>query len=168
MNPVENYFQELCDIRSTGGAQPETSYYPALEKLFNEIGKTLKPKVRAILLLKNMGDGSPDFGLYTSNQFQKGEHKPLQGQHPERGVIEVKSLKDDSWVTADGKQVTKYCGRYGQVLVTNYRDFVFVGQDEEGKSAKLESYRIAGSDANFWAIARHPHQLRRFSAERPQ
>ena len=166
MNPVENYFQELCDIRSTGAGQPETSYYTALERLLDEIGKTLKPKVRAIMLLKNTGDGSPDFGLYTNNQFQKGEHKPLEGQHPERGVIEVKSLKDDSWVTADGKQVTKYWGRYGQVLVTNYRDFVFVGQDAEGKPVKLERYTIAGSEANFWAQAHHPKRAAEQHGER--
>jgi hypothetical protein len=42
------------------------------------------------------------------------------------------------------------------VLVTNYRDFVFVGQDPSGKPVKLETYRLADSEANFWAAAAHP------------
>ena len=46
MSPLETYLQELRDIRSTGGGDPETSYYGPLECLFNEIGKTLRPKVR--------------------------------------------------------------------------------------------------------------------------
>jgi hypothetical protein len=43
MNPVETYFRDLSEIRSTGANVPETSFYGALEKLLNEIGKTLKP-----------------------------------------------------------------------------------------------------------------------------
>jgi hypothetical protein len=55
MEPVEFYLQELAHIRSSGAAVPETSYYGALERSFNEVGKTLKPKVRCILSLKNRG-----------------------------------------------------------------------------------------------------------------
>lgn len=38
MNPVETYFRDLSEIRSTGANVPETSFYGALEKLLNEIG----------------------------------------------------------------------------------------------------------------------------------
>ena len=72
MNPVETYFRDLSEIRSTGANVPETSFYGALEKLLNEIGKTLKPKVRCVLQLANRGAGNPDGGLFTANQFQKG------------------------------------------------------------------------------------------------
>ena len=68
----------------------------------------------------------------------------------------MKSTKDDAWVTADGEQVSRYWGKYRQVLVTNYRDFVLVGQDAEGKFAKLESFRLADSEKAFWAAAAHP------------
>jgi len=46
MNPLETYLRELRDNRATGASVPETSGYPALSNLFNEIGKALKPKVR--------------------------------------------------------------------------------------------------------------------------
>ena len=42
------------------------------------------------------------------------------------------------------------------MLVTNYRDFVLVGQDEDGRPVKLESYRLASNEAEFWSKASHP------------
>ena len=160
MTPLETYLRELRDIRSSGAGVKETSYYPALSNLFNEIGKRLKPRVRCIINLANRGAGIPDGGLFTPDQFQKpSEAEPLPGQLPARGVIEVKSTKDDAWVTADGEQVSRYWGKYRQVLVTNYRDFVLVGQDAEGKFAKLESFHLADSERAFWAAAAHPGSL---------
>jgi Type ISP C-terminal specificity domain/N-6 DNA Methylase len=157
MNPLEAYLTSLRDIRSSGAAVDETSYYGALEALFNEVGKSLKPKVRGIPQLKNRGVGSPDIGFYTEDQYKnKPGQKPLEGQSPARGVVEVKPTSEDAWVTADGEQVSRYWSKYRQVLVTNYRDFVFVGQDPSGKPVKLETYRLADSEANFWAAAAHP------------
>jgi hypothetical protein len=157
MTPLETYLRELRDIRSSGAGVKETSYYPALSNLLNEIGKRLKPRVRCIINLANRGAGIPDGGLFTPDQFQKPfEAEPLPGQLPARGVIEVKSTRDDAWVTADGEQVSRYWGKYRQVLVTNYRDFVLVGQDAEGKFAKLESFHLADSERAFWAAAAHP------------
>jgi len=153
---LEDYFRSLFEIRSTGAATKETSYYPALSNLLNEVGKELKPRVRCILQLANKGAGNPDGGLFTTEQLQKGAAQPLPGQVPSRGVIEVKGTGDDAWVTADGKQVSKYWGEYHQVLVTNYRDFVLVGQDINGKPVKLETYRLAESEAEFWGEAAHP------------
>src|SRR5208282_4325223 len=154
MTPLETYLRELRDVRSSGAAVKETSYYPALSNLFNEIGKHLKPRVRCIINLANRGAGLPDGGLFTAEQFQKpSEAEPLPGQPPARGVIEVKSTKDDAWVTAEGEQVSRYWGKYRQVLVTNYRDFVLVGQDAEGKATKLETYRLAPSESQFWKAA---------------
>jgi len=160
MTPLETYLRELRDIRSTGAAVKETSYYPALGNLFNEVGKTLKPKVRCILTLANRGAGLPDGGLFTPDQFQKpSDSEPLPGQIPARGVIEIKSTGDDAWVTADSEQVTRYWRKYRQVLVTNYRDFVLVGQDAEGKAVKLESFRLAENEKAFWAAASAPRAL---------
>ena len=160
MTPLETYLRELRDIRSSGAAVKETSYYPALSNLFNEVGKRLKPRVRCIINLANRGAGIPDGGFFTPDQFQKpSEAEPLPGQLPARGVIEVKSAKDDAWVTSDGEQVSRYWGKYRQVLVTNYRDFVLVGQDAEGKFAKLESFHLADGEKAFWAAAAHPGSL---------
>jgi hypothetical protein len=64
-DPTATYLQDLRDIRSSGAGVKETSYYGALSNLFNEIGKTLKPKVRCIINLANRGAGLPDGGLFT-------------------------------------------------------------------------------------------------------
>jgi hypothetical protein len=60
MTPFETYLTNLNEIRSTGAAVPETSYYGALETFLNEIGKTLKPRVRCVLNIQNRGAGIPD------------------------------------------------------------------------------------------------------------
>jgi len=157
MTPLETYLRELRDIRSTGAGVEEESYYHPLAALLNEVGKKLKPKVKCVLQLANRGAGKPDGGLFTADQFEHlSDAEPLPGQLPARGAIEVKPTKDDAWVTAEAKQVTKYWNRYRQVLVTNYRDFVLVGQDSESNPAILETYRLAESDKAFWQAAAAP------------
>ena len=160
VSAIENYLKELRDIRSMGGAVKETAYYPALANLLTDVGKKLKPKVRCVMGLQNRGAGFPDGGLFTAEQFPKPtDEEPLPGQLPSRGVIEVKPVKEDAWVTAEGEQVTRYWGEYRQVLVTNYRDFVLVGQDAEGRPAKLEPFRLADNEKAFWSAAVHPRSL---------
>jgi hypothetical protein len=138
MHPLETYLRDLHDIRSTGAAVKETSYYPPLANLLNAVGQTIKPRVRCVINLRNQGAGMPDGGLFTPDQFQKGAEEPLDDQPPSRGAIECKSTKDNAWVTADTEQVSKYWNKYHQVLVTNYRDFVLVGQDTDGWPIKLD------------------------------
>ncbi len=157
MGALEEYFRGLKDIRSSGAGVPETSYYTPLANLFDAVGKPFKPKVQSILQLANRGVGLPDGGLFTKEQLNAGNlNEPLLGQPPSRGVIEVKPTSDDAWVTAESSQVTNYWNKYRQVLVTNYRDFVLVGQDDQGKPVKLESYRLASSEADFWGKVAHP------------
>ena len=151
----------MVQIRSTGGATSETSYYSALENLLNEIGGTLKPAVICNGQLRNQGAGHPDFGLYSQNQCSKGEPKPGQGEKPERGVVEVKGLADDTWLTAGTKQVSKYWNAYRLVLVTNYRDFLLIGEDANGQPAKLETFRLANSEAEFWSRVATPQKYAR-------
>jgi hypothetical protein len=64
MNLLEDYLRELHEIRSSGSAVKETSYYPALSNLLNGIGKTLKPRVRCVINIKNRGAGLPDGGFF--------------------------------------------------------------------------------------------------------
>nr|WP_316788536.1 hypothetical protein [Thermoleptolyngbya oregonensis] len=81
MNPFEAYIRDLQEIRATGAAVKETSYYGALETLLNELGKTLKPKVRCVMQLRNIGRaGMPDGGLFTASQFQR--RSPILQHHP--------------------------------------------------------------------------------------
>jgi hypothetical protein len=96
---VAAYFSDLRDKRGLGAGTPERSYYPAAAKLLDAIGDQLRPKVLCLSDLGNTGAGQPDFGLYVTNQVQKGE--PRKGQVPERGVIEMKPVKDDAWLTAN-------------------------------------------------------------------
>lgn len=157
MDPVEAYFRDIRDIRSTGAGVPETSYYGSLERLLNAVGKTLTPKVRAVINLANRGAGIPDGGLFTASQFQRGATAaPAAGATPERGVIEVKPTHDDALVTSRGSQVSRYWKRYGLVLVTNYRDFVLVGKDPNGNAVKLETFRLTTNEAGFWALVQEP------------
>jgi hypothetical protein len=159
MHPLETYLRDLRDIRSTGAGVNETSYYSSLANLLNEVGKSLKPRVRCVINLKNQGAGMPDGGLFTPDQFQRGADEPLQGQPPGRGAIECKGTKDDAWVTAKGEQVTEYWKKYRQVLVTNYRDFVLVGQDDAGWAVVRETFRLSASEKAFWQAAAKPAAL---------
>ena len=144
---VEDYFADIARIRASGGATPERSYYPPLNNLLNAIGDTLRPKVSCVTELGKSGADHPDLGLYSAKQTRKGN--PIEGQTPERGVVEVKPWTDDAWLTADSAQVSKYWGRFRLVLVTNMRDFVLLGEDNAGNPVKLETFRLAESAADF-------------------
>ena len=151
---VEDYLSDLRKIRSSGGATGERSYYPPLTNLLNAVGSMLKPKVFCVSELAQQGAGHPDLGLYAAKQMQRG--RQLDGQLPEGGVVEVKPVGDDAWLTADGDQVSRYWDRYQLVLVTNTRDFVLLGEDAQGRPAKLETFRLAGSAAAFESKLQHP------------
>jgi hypothetical protein len=155
---IRTYLQRMAEIRGTGGATSETSYYSALENLLNDLGKLLDPAVVCNGQLKSTGAGHPDFGLYSRRQCINGAPKPGQGEVPERGVIEVKPLGDNSWQTSQSKQATKYFDHYRLVLITNYREFRLIGEDEAGKPIEREFFRLAADEASFWALAAHPQK----------
>ena len=157
---VEAYFADLRRVRASGGATGERSNYGPLTGLLNAVGATLKPRVFCVGELADQGAGHPDFGLYTTGQVQRGRSR--EGQAPERGVVEVKPVGDDAWLAAAGGQVSRYWGRYRQVLATNTRDFVLVGEDAAGRPARLESFRLAASAEEF---ARRLEKPRVFARE---
>ena len=156
---VESYLADLRRVRASGGATGERSYYPALANLLNAVGSTLKPKVFCVGELAEQGAGHPDFGLYAARQTQRGRLR--EGQTPERGVVEVKPVDDDAWLTAAGDQVSRYRGRYGLVLVTNTRDFVLLGEDAAGNPVRLETFRLAESAERFEALLETPRAFAR-------
>ena len=151
---VEAYFSHLRLVRTSGGATDERSLYVPLANLLNAIGGALRPKVFCVQELADQGVGHPDFGLYSTQQVQKG--KPKSGQKPERGVIEVKPVAADAWLTAASDQVSGYWQGYRQVLVTNARHFVLMGEDNAGHPVRLESLRLADSATQFDAKLEHP------------
>ena len=151
---VEDYLSDLRRIRASGAGTGETSYYPPLTNLLNAVGGSLKPRVFCINQVAQQGAGHPDLGLFAAKQVSRGQ--PKQGQLPEGGVVEVKPATDDAWLTADSAQVSRYWGLYRLVLVTNTHDFVLLGEDAHGNSAKLETFRLAGSADDFETKLQHP------------
>ena len=109
--------------------------------------------------LSTTGAGHPDFGLYTARQVQRG--RPREGQLPERGVVEVKPITEDAWLTAESDQVSGYWGRYRLVLVTNYRDLVLLGEDAAGRPTKLETFRLAATPEEFVSRLGRPRAFAR-------
>jgi type I restriction-modification system DNA methylase subunit len=146
---VEAYLRGLSEKRNTGATTKERSYYGVLENLLAAVGAKLAPKVLVVGELQ--GEDHPDFGLFTQNQT-RGK-KELKGQKPERGVVEVKSTGEEVIYTSKTKQVSKYWDQHRLVVVTNYRDFLLVGEDEDGKPAALEPFRIGKSEDEFWKLA---------------
>ncbi len=149
----------MAEIRASGHATDETSYYPAIEALLVEIGKVLKPRVSPVTQLKNRGAGLPDLGLFTQEQLKKGAvPDDFAIQPPNRGVVEVKGLAEDLSATLRTDQVKRYLLAYGQVLLTNYREFRIVVAGNDKKPHVLESLALASSDAEFWGLAAHPRK----------
>ena len=152
---VEDYLSDLRRIKASGGATDERSYYSPLTNLLNAVGATLRPKVFCVGELAEQGAGHPDLGLYAARQVQRGKRKG--GQVPERGVVEVKPVGDDAWLTAESSQVSRYWNRYGLVLVTNTRDFVLLGEDAQGNPVKLETFRLVDTSEEFESRLQKPH-----------
>lgn len=155
--PLQTYLTSMLAINATGAHTKETSFYTPLNNLLDAAGRTLKPHVRCIMQLKNIGAGMPDGGLFTQDQFDKKTHDPKDLTSPARGVVEIKGLAEAVDDTATGTQVDKYWTRYRLVLVTNYRDFLLLGE-RDGKRVTLERHTLADSEAAFWQLAAHPHK----------
>jgi fido (protein-threonine AMPylation protein) len=164
VNHLADFLQATRAVRGTGGGTKETSYYPALSNLFDAVGTGLKPKVRAVMQLKNLGAGNPDGGLFTQDQFdhKTGEAKNLAA--PARGVIEVKSPAEAVDDTAVSEQIDKYWTRYRLVLVTNLRDWLLIGE-RQGKRVDLERHTLAASETAFWKLSEHPDKAQKAHGE---
>ena len=148
-HPVADYLHELYLI--SGVSVPETSGYPALSKLLNAVGDSLKPKITAVIHPSNNGAGIPDGGLFSAKELKKhGPDSPALFQlKPERGVIEVKALDADLSSFESSPQVRNYLEHYGQILLTNYRSFALWSW-RGGKAVPGERYSIAPSAKEFW------------------
>ena len=154
---VEEYLAWLRLVRATGGTTAELPNYGPLGNLLNAVGATLKPKTFCVGGLADQGAGHPDFGLYAAKQIQRG--RPKEGQLPEHGVVEVKPVDDDAWLTAQSDQVSRYWNRYRLVLVTNTRDFLMIDEDPAGVPVKLESFRLAGNAEEFVRMLETPRKF---------
>ena len=171
-NAIEQYLTDMVEIYGTRANAPETSFYPALEKLLTHIGQKLNPKVRCVINLANRGAGIPDGGLFTADQFSrkartaKVDNNPFLAQSPARGVIEAKPLSADVGSIAGTEQVERYWKRYGMVLVTNFRSFALICKGPTGQPCILESFSLADSESDFWRVAAHPKKTATERGER--
>jgi len=163
-NLVERYLSDIGEIRDTRANVPETSFYPALERLLTDVGKTLSPKVRCVINLANRGAGLPDGGLFSADQFRRKAREPNPNdnpflvQNPSRGVIEAKPPSQDVRQVAETQQVEKYWKRCGMVLVINFRAFALIGKGPTGQPCILEPFAFADSEQEFWRLTSHPRQ----------
>jgi hypothetical protein len=167
-NLIERYLADMGEVRGTRSNVAETSFYPALERLLSDIGKSLSPKVRCVINLANRGAGLPDGGLFSADQFRRktrdtdAKENPFLVQNPSRGVIEAKPPAEDVRRVAGSEQVERYWKRYGMVLVTSFRAFALIGKGPTGQPCVLESFTLAATESEFWRLTAHP---RRAAAE---
>ena len=163
-HPIERYLTDMGEIRRTRSNVPETSFYPALERLLSDIGKTLSPKVRCVITPANRGAGIPDGGLFSAEQFlgraRGADASPdsFPAPNPSRGVIEAKGVAEDIRQVAETEQVERYWKHYGTVLLTSFRAFALVGRGPDGRPSILESFSLADSEAEFWVLLAHPRK----------
>jgi N-6 DNA Methylase len=152
IQPIDTYLDEVSRIRSLPGTR-ETSYYPAVANLLNQIGGALKPKVYC-LHHPSGGDGIPDFGLFEQTLFRRGESPEWRaGIAPDRGVVEVKGADHRIQTLLDSDQVReRYLPAYGLVLATNLWQYRLV--DEAG--CERERFDLANEEAGFWRLVRGP------------
>jgi hypothetical protein len=148
--PIDTYIDELLRIRSLPGTR-ETSYYPAVANLLNQIGSELTPKVYC-LHHPSGGDGIPDFGLFEQTLFRRGESPEWRaGATPDRGAVEVKGADQRIQALLDSDQVqNRYLPAYGLVLATNLWQYRLV--DDAGRVR--ERFDLADDETGFWGMAR--------------
>ncbi len=160
MHSLQQFLSSVQRDFGTGQAVQETSYYPALAALFNAVGATLSPKVFCTVHIQNKGAGLPDGGFFSASQKRSVEknddanikENPLLAMLPERGVLEVKGADANLDVLKASAQVHKYLEKYGQVTLTNLRQFALVERDKNGALVEVERFTLADSADAFWKL----------------
>jgi hypothetical protein len=67
MIPLADYLRRLYEDYLSGEAVEDTSGFGALQNLLDEAGRTLSPRVRAIINIRDRGAGIPDGGMFTAD-----------------------------------------------------------------------------------------------------
>jgi hypothetical protein len=156
-NTLRRYLDACAETRNSGNATDETSYYPALKALFDAIGIRLDPQVKAVMNLKNLGAGLPDGGLFTANQLQSRARSAVGSVPPARGAVEAKGPKRSIPWLFNEQQTKDYSRRYGQILITNLREFALVVDD--AKSRKIvDEVSLAPDETAWWKLVDHPNK----------
>lgn len=149
------YLAQVGKIRASGEAVAETSYYGAIEWLLNQVGQSLDPKVYCVLNPRNRGAGIADAGLFSEEQISAAVagDGPWREQVPARGVLEAKAVTEELSEIAQLPQIARYLKKYGQVLITNIREFALLTADPNGRPVVKDSVSLAATAEAFWATA---------------
>jgi hypothetical protein len=170
MKPIEQYLRSLYDTHNVDPAATKAGYYTPLATLLNEIGQTLKPKVRCLLNLKQINPNLPDGGLFTADQFPRtrgaGSSSFLPASPPGRGAVEVLEIGSNLQAITQHEQLEKQLNKYRYVLATNYWSFSLIGLDANQQPVELESYYLAEGETDFWSLAGRPGYLAKVHGER--
>lgn len=151
MGLLATYLRELARIRNTGEATDETSFYPAISGLLNSAGELLSPAVHCVMTPRNRGAGIPDGALFL-RRAAAGDPAAGEVRAPERGVLEVKSPGQPVARVARSRQVRRYLEQFGQVVVTNYREFIQLRVDSDGNPVSGETFVIADDELALWRL----------------
>lgn len=148
MSYLSEYLVHMRDTRRMGGATDETSHYTSLENLLNAVGAHLSPRVIATSQLSLSGTaiaprgeqarGLPDFGFFVR------ETQDL------RGLVEAKGTDQDVRVIMGQRQIRNYLKVVPTILITTYRDFLFVTRGTDGAPVEGPSYSLAPTSNQFW------------------
>ena len=101
--------------------------------------------------LKNRGAGLPDGGLFTADQLKASDQLSLVSSVPSRGALEVKSPSESIASVIQSEQIGRYVSRYGQLLVTNLREFYLLVSEGAG-FVIADSFVLAENEAAFWKL----------------
>ena len=153
------YLRNVHTTHATGAGTQETSYHPHLRDLFGAVGAGLRPRVHCVTELASLGKGRPDLGFFTDDQLTPDDGLKPSVAVPARGVGEAKGADHDLDALLASEQVRRYWQEYRQVLVTNLRQFAFVGEDAYGQPIEIERLSLGDTAGAFWATAAHPDRL---------
>lgn len=135
-HPLINYSNSVRRIHATNLGTAETSYYPALNTLFQALGDEVIPKLMPLSQLsdRSVDDGTyPDFGL-----LERQSHALVL-------PVEVKPVVTKLASLAASTQARDYAKAYGGglCLVTNLWQFSLVRLDDDGKPIEDTARRVS-------------------------
>lgn len=153
-DPFEHFVTQVRDIRGSGTATAELSYYPAVGGLLDDAASGLG--VVAIHHPSATRAQSADLGLFARHQIATGAiigGDAWQRQVPEHGVVETKPPAEPIETTVGSEQVLRYTRHYGKTLVTNLRDWRTVTLGADGRAVTVDAgITLAADEESFWAL----------------
>lgn len=147
---ARKYIDELNQQLSSGQAR-EHAYRPALQRLMNGFDD-----VTAVNDPARSENGNPDF------VFIKTSNSDII-----LGYAEAKDITVDLDRVLDTEQIRRYSG-YEKLLLTNYRDFIFLASGEEYLRISIGHLGEKALEVNSTQVLRLVSELEAFLAKKPE